>query len=136
MKIRAPAFLSAAALASLVVFVSTGSASSQDAPTTFGPEQWCWQCTADVCTNGFAQGRMGCISSPGEGCSLAPYNECCYGAPGPCPNWYSAAQVAPSGVVLLAAAEVDPADGTMRGGCKRWVVGVIAGATAAPVFTV
>ena len=102
-------------LALALVGVQADGASTLQLPPS--PDDWCWNCYGNLCLWGDPSGFAGCHDGGRNSnyCSVIPYRLCSTG---------SRLVVGPSGIVdgeeVLAAAS----DGTQRGGCGNWIVGI------------
>ena len=107
--------IGAAALALALVGVQADGAGTQQLPPSPG-DDWCWNCGDLNCLYGFGQGFVGCRDGgPNSGyCSVIPYRLC----------QVLFAQIAPSGFVVAEEVLAEANDGTQRGGCGNWIVGI------------
>ena len=111
-------------LALVLIGLQADRAGTQELPPGSG-DDWCWNCGDLHCLFGFGQGYVGCRDGgPNSGyCSTIPYKRC----------RFLMGQMSPSGIVTGEEVLAEAIDGTRRGGCGNWIVGIPRSSDQGPV---
>ena len=98
-----------------LIGVQADGAGTQQFPPSPG-DDWCWNCYGTLCLYGDPDGFGGCHDGSNY-CSVIPYRLCTTRSE-------SRLVVGPSGIVVGEEVLAEASDGTQRGGCGNWIVGI------------